>query len=336
MTSPARIRRRRTSVASGLLLCVLCLVTGGCSTGTSTTSPRGPASDTVDKSWWLLFAVAALVCVIVIVAAVVPMLIRRRARVDTASGLGFVVIFGAVIPGVVFAGIFALSLHDIIATSSPTRQPKLTIDVIGHQWWWEARYAGTKAVTANEIHVPAGQPVRLRVRTADVIHSFWVPELVPKTDLLPKRINHTWLTADHPGTYHGECAEYCGLQHAHMDFTIVAQTPAQFRSWLAHQRAGVATPTSAEARRGRSVFLSSSCATCHTIRGTSANGGVGPDLTHVGSRNRLAAETIANTPKNMADWIRNSQSIKPGNRMPPQPLSRSDLHAVVTYLQGLK
>jgi cytochrome c oxidase subunit II len=329
-------KQRRLLMALGCVL--LSGVVAGCDRSTpSALEPSGPKSDLVATSWWILFAVAAGVCILVTVLAVVPVLLRRRRRqVKGGDGKRFVMICGIILPATVLMATFALSVTDIATDASPPRPAKMTIDVIGHRWWWEVRYQGSAAVTANEIHVPVGMPVQLRLRTADVIHSFWVPEVMPKMDLLPKRVNETWMSVSRPGTYRGQCAEYCGLQHAHMAFLVVAQSRADFDSWLSRQAQDAPAPTTAEARRGMTVLTQSSCATCHTVRGTSANGDVGPDLTHVGGRQQLAAGAIPNDFGHMSGWVANSQTVKPGNIMPPQHLSPDDLRAVVTYLQGLE
>jgi cytochrome c oxidase subunit II len=332
-----RRQARRAVVLSGLG-CASAAVLSGCSGGIpSALDPHGPKAEDVTVSWWILFAVAAFVCVLVISAAILAAVFRRRPRsVDQSDGKRFVLVLGVILPSIVFAATFGLSVTDIARSADPPRKAAFTVEVIGHQWWWEVRYPGRGAVTANEVHVPVGTPVHLRLRTADVIHSFWVPQVMPKRDLLPKRVNETWVSVSRAGTYRGECAEYCGVEHALMDFSVVAQPPAQFRAWLARESQDAGAPTSAQARRGESVFTGSTCATCHTVRGTSAHGHVGPDLTHVGSRARLAAGAIPNDFGHMAGWVANSQSVKPGNKMPPQQLSPDDLRAVVTYLQGLK
>jgi len=303
----------------------------------STLSPVGPKSDFTTTAWWLLFAVAAFVCVVVIALAVGALISRRRARkVSESEAKGFVMTFGVIIPAIVLAATFALSVAGIAKDAKPSRPTALKIHVIGHQWWWEVRYAGSDAVTANEIHVPVGTPVELELTSADVIHSFWVPAIMPKLDLIPGHTNTTWMTVDDAGTYRGQCAEYCGLQHAHMAFSVVAESKARFDRWLDDQASPAATPTTAEEKKGYDVFTSGSCATCHTVRGTSANGDVGPDLTHLADRSSLAAETIPNDRGHLAGWVANSQRIKPGNKMPPQPLSPADLTAVITYLESLK
>jgi cytochrome c oxidase subunit II len=191
-------------------------------------------------------------------------------------------------------------------------------------------------VTANEIHVPVGQPVDVRLTSADVIHSFWVPEVMPKMDMIPGHTNDTWFTVDKAGTYRGQCAEYCGIEHAHMAFEVVAQSPADFARWLDGQRQDAATPTSDQAKRGYDVLTTGTCATCHTVRGTPAHGTIGPDLTHLAGRSTLGALTVPNDRGNLAGWIANSQQLKPGNKMPPQPLSPADLNGVVAYLETLR
>jgi cytochrome c oxidase subunit 2 len=200
--------------------------------------------------------------------------------------------------------------------------------VIGHDWWWEARYAGTPVVTANEIHIPTQTRVQVVGTTADVIHSFWVPELARKIDLIPGRQNRLLLEADEPGRYRGQCSEFCGVQHAHMAVVVVAQQPAAFRRWLANQKQPA---TSVNA-----TFISESCGSCHMIRGTSARGTVGPDLTHFASRQTLAALTLPNTRAFVRAWIRDPGRFKPGTRMPKLPLSTKQVDELATYLERLK
>jgi cytochrome c oxidase subunit 2 len=178
--------------------------------------------------------------------------------------------------------------------------------------------------------------VDVRLRTADVIHSFWVPSLTSKRDLIPSKTNQLWLQADRAGTYRGQCAEFCGVQHAGMSFLVVAQPAGAFRSWLADQARPASTPTAALAARGEQVFTSAACSSCHTVRGTSAQGDVGPDLTHFGSRQELGAGVAPNTTGWLGGWIADSQTVKPGNLMPPQPLPSADLQAVIAYLESLK
>lgn len=249
-----------------------------------------------------------------------------------------VVIFGIAIPVVVLVALFGVADVYLVSQTAPPnpKTTKLTIHVIGHQWWWEVRYPGTSAVTANEIHIPVDTRVNLIATTDDVIHTFWVPQLARKIAEIPGRENRILLEADRPGTYRGQCAEFCGLQHANMALYVIAQPPPAFRAWLANMSAAAPTPASAAERAGERLFIADSCASCHTIRGTSASyGTVGPDLTHLATRTSLAAATIANTPAELERWILNPQAIKPGVRMPDLGLSRADASAIVAYLDSL-
>jgi cytochrome c oxidase subunit 2 len=245
---------------------------------------------------------------------------------------------GIVMPIIVIAALFVIGdLFVIKTTQAPaSTATKLTIKVIGHQWWWEVRYPGTGAITANEIHIPVRTPVRIEVNTADVIHSFWVPELNRKVDTIPGRTNIVELDADAPGRYRGQCAEYCGLQHAHMAMYVFAESRSAFRRWLDHEKQPAAAPGGGLASAGERLFMNGPCSSCHTIRGTSASGYVGPDLTHVASRTTLAAVTIPNDPDNLREWIVDSQHVKPGNLMPNFRISGSKLDALVAYLRGLR
>jgi cytochrome c oxidase subunit 2 len=212
----------------------------------------------------------------------------------------------------------------------------MTIDVIGHQWWWEVRYPGTDAVTANEIHIPANTRVNVVATTADVIHSFWVPALNRKIDMIPGRQNRVLLYASRPGRYRGQCSQFCGLQHANMALYVFAQTPSAFRSWLANMGSPARSPAAAQVTAGKQLFMNSQCASCHRIAGTQAQGTVGPDLTHVATRTTLAAGTIRNTPAELTAWISNPQAIKPGVGMPDLGLSRGEVSALVAYLESLR
>jgi cytochrome c oxidase subunit 2 len=301
----------------------------------STLDPAGFGARRVAGLWWYLFAVATVVCVI-ITALVLLALRRRRPGVRVGSGgTRTVVVAGVALPAVVLTVTYGIGLNDLTALENPGGPTATTVEVVGHTWWWEVRYPQQGFVTANEIHIPVGQTVQVRLTTADVNHSFWVPQLMPKTDLIAGRINTTWLRADRAGTFKGLCAEYCGLQHAHMDFLVVAQPQADYQAWLGSQQAP-AQATTALQQRGRTVFENASCASCHTVAGTTANGKVGPNLTHLATRRQIGAGTVPNTAGYLAGWISNSQTIKPGNKMPPQPLAPEDLRAVITYLEGLK
>jgi cytochrome c oxidase subunit 2 len=298
------------------------------------------------EAWlgWILSAGAIVTVLIVTLLVLVGSLRNRRAdsrRLGRSGrGTSWIVIGGFIVPIAVLIGVLILTFTTLRAVASPPSHADLVVEIIGHRWWWEVRYpsdAPTRTViTANEIHIPAGEMVRLDLTTADVIHSFWTPELAGKRDLIPGRRNTLWLRADSVGVYRGQCGEYCGLQHANMSSLVVAQPPAEFEGWLDQQRDRAATPESGDVERGRDVFVKSACAFCHTIRGTEAGGRLGPDLTHLASRTTLAAGTLRNTRGNLAGWIANPQELKPGTLMPALPLTPTELHAVVGYLETLR
>jgi cytochrome c oxidase subunit II len=323
------------------------LLLAGCTHKQDALAPESHQSrDIASLFWWMMGgAWIGLAVVVALLLLAWKRSGRRGVGSDTGGEkpgerLGWYVVVGAgiVLPIVLISTLFAISdLFVIRTTQAPAANAtKLTVLVTGHQWWWEVRYPGTPAVTANEIHIPVRTPVRLEVRTADVIHSFWVPQLNRKIDTIPGETNAIELYADAAGRYRGQCAEFCGLQHAHMGVAVIADPPAAFRRWLTSESRPAAAPAGALASAGRDAFLRGACSSCHAIRGTSADANVGPDLTHVASRQTLAALTISNTGSDLANWIRDSQHVKPGNLMPNLRLSRSQLQAVVAYLEGLK
>jgi cytochrome c oxidase subunit 2 len=224
--------------------------------------------------------------------------------------------------------------------TAPSGPGAITIDVIGHQWWWEFQYhdvsANERVNAPNELHLPVGVPIALRATSRDVIHSFWVPNLHGKRDLFPGFVTHTWIQADRPGVYRGQCAEFCGHQHAHMAFEVVVEPMNAFLRWLQQQRRGALQPSTDAARRGHDRFMAGACVMCHTIRGTSAGSRVGPDLTHLASRRMLAAGTLPMTRDALTRWLENSQAFKPGNRMPPHLVPREQLPELVAYLETLQ
>jgi cytochrome c oxidase subunit II len=224
-------------------------------------------------------------------------------------------------------------------TAPPGAKP-LQIRVTGHQWWWSIEYRDSIPIdwvnTANEIHLPVGRPAVFELSTQDVNHSFWLPGLGPKRDLIAGQETSIWYRADSAGIYRGQCAEFCGYQHAKMALTLVAEPPDSFAAWLTRQRQAASPPTDSMARRGLEVFLGSTCVTCHTITGTPAGGRVGPDLTHLASRRTIAAGTLPNTRGNLAGWILDPQRVKPGAKMPPTRLEPADLQALLTYLETLR
>jgi cytochrome c oxidase subunit II len=303
-------------------------------------APAGPAAADIASSTWLLILGAAVVYLIVLGLLGWALWHRRVGPAGTSERRArWLVGAGAIATGVLVTVLTILSLQSLAAVLHPA-PPALTIEITGHQWWWAVRYLGTTpqdaTETANEIHVPVGRRVAVRLHSRDVIHSFWVPQLQGKLDLVPGKVNVTWIQADRPGIYRGLCAEFCGLQHARMGFLLVAQPADEFEAWLSRQRAPAAEPIDDVAQRGRRLFLDRGCAFCHTVRGTSAFfGRDGPDLTHVASRRTLAGATLTNVGGHLAGWIANPQALKPGTRMPQVPLEPAEFHAVLRYLQGL-
>ena len=275
---------------------------------------------------------------VIIVGLIVAVIGRGRAKSDDSIdrrpvrwGEPFVIVSGVAIPALVLVGAFLLSLRDVNELSTSAQETSLTVEVVAHDWWWEVRYPESGAITANEIHIPTGEPVLVELRTADVIHSFWVPRLQVKADMIEGRTNELLLETDDPGRYRGQCAEFCGLQHANMVFWVEADPPSEFESWLADQAAD-ASPTTEE---GLEVFLGTACVGCHAIRGTEADATVGPDLTHLASRETIAAGIRPNTRAELARWILDPQGVKPGAVMPPTELSSDDLEALLDYLESL-
>ena len=306
-------------------------------------STRSPQAHNIMLLWWWMLAAAAIVffgavamLVIGWIRKDVPGLPWFGEREEVSEGM--VLLFGIGIPIVALTALFAVANVYLIKQTSPPnpRSTAMTIDVIGHQWWWEVRYPGTNAVTANEIHIPANTRVNVVATTADVIHSFWVPALNRKIDMIPGRQNRVLLYASRPGRYRGQCSQFCGLQHANMAMWVFAQTPSAFRTWLANMASPARAPAAAQAGASKHLFMSSQCASCHRIAGTQAQGTVGPDLTHVATRTTLASVTIPNTPAQLAAWISNPQAIKPGTRMPDLGLSRGQVSQLVAYLESLR
>jgi cytochrome c oxidase subunit 2 len=308
----------------------------------------GPAADPATRLNWGLLIISLLVTAIigflVLYAAlrtrppVRPGGRRGMPPVQPDTGGTSWIYIGVGISTVVLLGTTVWTLLTLSAVAAPRKQPALTLEVTGHQWWWELRYRGADAsqtmITANEIHIPVGEPVRVRLESGDVIHSFWVPKLAGKTDLIPGQTNYAWLQADKPGVYRGQCGEFCGAQHAHMALYVVADERPAFDAWWKQQIEPAGAPQSQPAIQGQNVFLSH-CSVCHAVRGAGAGGNLGPDLTHLMSRNMIASGTLPNNTGNLHGWIANAQGLKPGSRMPPQNLTPEELHAVVAYLQNL-
>jgi cytochrome c oxidase subunit II len=306
--------------------------------GQNVLDPHSPQEHRIAVLWWVMLVGAAIGFSIIATLLLLGWIRRNRAALPFGGGeraaTGLVIGMGIGVPIVVLSALFVWSdIFVMRSTAAPNpKSTSMTVDVTAHQFWWEVRYASSpNAVTANELHIPTRTRVDVIGTTADVIHSFWVPELNRKIDLIPGRRNSVLLYADRPGTYRGKCSEFCGLQHAHMDVIVIAQPRAEFDAWLRREAAPAGTGVS-----GGNVFANAGCANCHAIRGTNARTHVGPDLTHVGSRTTLAAGTLPNTLAAMREWIDNPQHPKPGNKMPHLPLKTDQVNKLAAYLEGLK
>jgi cytochrome c oxidase subunit 2 len=254
------------------------------------------------------------------------------------GGLRWIVIGTGVSTAVLF-GIVVWTMFTLAAIASSPQPPAFTIEIRAHQWWWEARYLDKTSdrtfVTANELHIPVGSPVQLRLIGDDVIHSFWIPALAGKTDVIPGQTNLAWIEANTVGTYRGQCTEYCGAQHAHMAEFVIADSAVDFKGWWDRQLTDAQFPALDTTTQGEAIFLDR-CAACHTVRGTGAGGIVGPDLTHLMSRHTLGAGTVPNERDTLRAWINNAQAVKPGSRMPRLDLPPQELDAVTAYVETLK
>jgi cytochrome c oxidase subunit 2 len=332
-------------------LAALALSLGGCEGPQNMLDSSGPQADTIEGLWWVMLAVTSVVW-LVVVAAMLVAIWRRRVRAEAVElsgepkphrrerSLGIAV---AASVGLTVAILFAFTIYSFVLErrvfAAPPRDA-LEIQVTGHQWWWQVRYMDKDpskiAETANEIHIPVGRKVTIRLSSPDVIHSFWVPNLHGKRDLIPGQEAIFWIEADRLGSYRGQCAEFCGWQHAHMSFWVHAEEPEAFQAWLEQQRRPAPEPPDDLTRRGRDIFVTGPCAMCHAISGTTASARFGPDLTHLASRTTIAAGTLPNTRGHLAAWIADPQSYKPGNRMPPTFLPPEDMQALLAYLETLR
>jgi cytochrome c oxidase subunit II len=316
----------------------------------SALDPVGPQAVREAWLWWMIFWICLVVFVLVWLVLSRTIAKRRGGdqpappMLDTAEvdRKATKIVTAATVLTVIT--LFVILVESVIAAKNSTQalvsKNPVSIQVIGHQWWWEIRYQNSDAsqtvVTANEIHVPTGVPIVMNGTSRDVIHSFWPPNISGKRDLIPGYNTAFWFQVDKPGVYRGQCAEFCGVQHAKMAFFVVAQTPQEFAQWTQTQLQSAPEPSDPTKKRGQEVFLKGPCVMCHTIRGTIAGSKVGPDLTHVGGRISIGAGTLPNSRGNLGAWIADSQHIKPGNRMPPNPLPADDFQALLTYLESLQ
>jgi cytochrome c oxidase subunit 2 len=304
----------------------------------------GTAAITLKQLILLIVTVCSVVWMVVMVALIAALWRRRdrraaRTEPRTERRMTLAVI-GAVVATVLIIGTFTVMSFVATRALSVAGQDDLTIRVRGLQWWWGLEYIGPdpsqRFEAANEIHIPVGRNVRLKLEGLDVIHSFWVPSLAGKQDLVPGRSNELTIRAEHAGVYRGQCAEFCGMQHAHMALLVVAEPQDEFDRWSTTQRQAAVQPADEEKAAGLQTFLAKPCAACHAIRGTKAAGTTGPDLTHIGSRRTIAAGVFETTRGSLAAWIADPQTIKPGNNMPMVPLTPDELRSVSAYLASLK
>jgi cytochrome c oxidase subunit II len=304
--------------------------------------PGGPQAALIAAETWYLIAVMTAVFVLTAGALAIALVRRREAQPPSRNvrAAAFAVGGALAVTVAVLIANLVIDMRVAHALDHLSRDGALTIEVRGEQWWWEVEYAdddpSRRVTTANEIHIPVGEPVLLSLRSVDVIHSFWVPNLHGKRDLIPGYTRSLWIEVDEPGVYRGQCAEFCGHQHAHMAFAVVAEPRAEFERWYEAQLGTALPPAQGLASSGLDVFLGKSCPLCHTIRGTDASGRVGPELTHVASRVRIAAETLPNDDDALRAWILDPHAFKPGVRMPQNPLTTDEADAIVAYLRGLK
>ena len=303
--------------------------------------PAGVQAARIGDLWWFLFWLCAVVYVLVLGALVLAIRARRR----SAGGpddrrLTTSVVAASGVTVVALLAVLFVSVMTGRAVGSLADPDALVVEITGSQWWWDVVYdhpnPSLRVTSANELHIPVGRPVAITLKSTDVIHSFWVPNLHGKIDLIPGRSNTIWIQADTPGIYRGQCAEYCGLQHANMAFAVIAEPSDAFERWIMAQRQPAPDPTTPEQQRGRQIVESGPCAMCHTVRGTRAGGRTAPDLTHLATRSTIAAGAAPNTRGYLAGWIADPQHLKPGTRMPSTGLSGADLQAVLAYLELLR
>lgn len=294
---------------------------------------HGPAARPTLLLNWAFSAISLAVCAIIAFLLLAAILHRRPEGDTEITRRGEGVRFIAIGTGITICALLAMTIYMLVTLDNvarPPREPALTIKVTGYDWWWKAEYGGFE--TANELHIPVGVPVLIELESADVIHAFWVPQLAGKTEMIPGMTNRQWLQADKPGIYRGQCTQFCGAQHAHMAFEVVAESPDDFQAWQEAQRKSAFPVTD---MAGQRIFMDN-CASCHAVRGTKATGGHAPDLTHLGSRRLLAAGLITNTPEHIMDWVRSAQQLKPGSRMPDFAFSPEEADALSAYLATLK
>jgi cytochrome c oxidase subunit 2 len=338
----------------GVLAAAACFLLTSCAGHQqSAVDPAGPQSGHINTLWWAFFWLLGTIFIVVMALTLITITRRHRGfeqeplerthrpSENTESGLRRAVT-GATIATIVILFVLIVASVTTGKANSELKDKRnpLTIQVTGNQWWWEVKYVNSNLTqtleTANEIHIPVGRPVQIVGQSNDVIHSFWVPNLNGKRDLIPSHTTTEWIEADNPGVFRGQCAEFCGIQHAHMAIWVIAEPAAEFNDWLRNQLKDAPSPATPDLQKGQQVFMNHACIFCHQIRGTGAAGQNGPDLTHFGSRRGIAANTVPNTEGNLAGWIVDPQSMKPGNHMAQIAVASTELQPLVQYLESLK
>jgi cytochrome c oxidase subunit 2 len=302
----------------------------------SVLDPHGPQAGQIATLTWVLVALATAVLTLVIVATFLAIRGTPRLRAMLARERSIVAL-GLVFPAVTLTVLLGYGVL-LMRPHAGMSDDALRIEVTGEQWWWRVRHEGAAPFeSANEITIPAGRPVEFTLKAADVIHSFWVPSLGGKVDMIPGRTTRLRLTAERTGVYRGQCAEYCGGPHALMAFEVIALPPAEYATWVRREASDALAPAGGAEQRGQALFIAAGCGTCHAIRGTAAAGTIGPDLTHLGSRRSVGIDTLKLTHANLVRFIAENQHVKPGNRMPEFRILRPDERdAVAAYLLGLR
>jgi cytochrome c oxidase subunit 2 len=341
--------RRPARLVERLVLCGALAAASACRGGEDMMAPAGPAAERIAHLGWFVLGAFTVVSA-AMWGLVFWTAMRRRGTLDSHMPWNapgderWITIGGFTIPAIVFAAMFVVMLRTMTAFPMGDHDmPGMAaaVRVTGHQWWWEVEYLDRQVaravVTANEVHVPVGQPIDIELRSADVIHSFWVPRLHGKVDLVPGLVTRIRIQANAPGVYPGQCGEFCGAQHAHMAMLVVAEPEAEYAAWLDHLRSNAAVPATRMTTAGQHAFMAHQCALCHEIRGTDARGTVGPDLTHFGARRGLAANSQPNATATLSAWVTHAQALKPFAQMPNLTvLTGEEQQSVVAYLESLQ